>query len=248
MRIHRNIMSTFLICIFVAVFLYLGVPCLYIKYSKWQLKRKSINDNALVLTFDDGPGERLTSVILNLLAKYNVKASFFILGREIIGREAIVRQIVEQGHEICSHGYDHLNFWKVLPVRTVRDIKRGWQAIDTALGTDRGKYAFRPPYGKLNLVSFLYLLFRKVPIVLWTLNSGDRVVLKTNPMVLRYPDTQRIAVEVKKPKGAVVLFHDSDRRNSDIESFTLESIRSMLATADEIGMRVITISQLLNYD
>jgi len=241
-------MFTALILLCLCPALYYAFPLLAGRCYRIALRRKCVRHKNIVLTFDDGPGSRMTPAILSLLAEYNAKASFFIVGSMINDREAIVKRIAAEGHEICSHGYEHVNHWKTSPFRCLSDIKRGWQAIDAALGIDRGKYAFRPPYGKLNLVSLLYLLLRKVPIVLWTVEAGDRTMSKTNPMTLKNLDTQHVALEVKKTKGAVVLFHDSDRRNSDTESFTLESIRSMLATSDEMGMRVITISQLLNYD
>lgn len=61
------------------------------------------------MTFDDGPGSSLTPSILSILAESKAKATFFPLGRNIAGREAIVGQIAQQGHDICSHGYDHLH-------------------------------------------------------------------------------------------------------------------------------------------
>jgi len=99
------------------------------------LKRKAKKLNSLVLTFDDGPGSRLTPAILDILAEHKVKATFFVLGRSIVGREEIVRQIADQGHEICSHGYEHLHYWKVSQLRTTKDIKQGSSAINSVLDT-----------------------------------------------------------------------------------------------------------------
>jgi peptidoglycan/xylan/chitin deacetylase (PgdA/CDA1 family) len=83
-----------------------------------------------VLTFDDGPGSRLTPAVLDILSDYDAKATFFLLGGNIVGRESIVKRIYDEGHEICSHGYDHINHWKALPGRTLADIEKGWQAIN----------------------------------------------------------------------------------------------------------------------
>lgn len=220
------------------IFLYIGVPLIYGRCSRMLLKRKAIKSRALVLTFDDGPGSRLTPEILALLAASNAKATFFLLGRNIVGRESIVRQIAASGHEICSHGYDHLNYLKVSPFHAVSDIKRGWLAIDEALGKRASIYPFRPPYGKLNLVCLLYLLLRRVPIIYWTVVCGD-----TWPVEKR--DSRRSALLIAKAGGAVVLAHDFDRTNDDTNKMVLDSFRLSLSMANDKGMKVVTLSELV---
>lgn len=226
------------LCVTGAGFLYLAVPWIYGRYSKVVLKRKAVKSNALVLTIDDGPGDRLTPVILGMLNEHHAKATFFLLGRNVVGREAIVRQIHAAGHEICSHGYDHLNYWKVSPFLAISDIRRGWKAIDKALGQKRCVYPFRPPGGKLNLFCLVYLWLRRVPILYWTLVSSD-----TWPTEKR--DSRRAALLAGKTGGAVVLVHDFDRTNSDINEMVLDSIRSSLSMAKEKGMKVMALSELL---
>lgn len=203
------------------------------------LKHKAIESKALVLTFDDGPGTKLTPVILRILDEYNVKATFFLLGRNIVGREGIVRQIAEKGHEICSHGYNHIHYWKVSPLRAIKDIKQGWRAIDTVLGVEQQKYPFRPPYGKLNLFCLLYLRVHKIPIFYWTLVSGD-----TWPLDKR--DSKRVALLAGKTGGAVLLAHDFDRLDDSVDQMVLESVRLALAMAKEKNMQILTCSQLLS--
>lgn len=222
----------------VAIFLYIGIPWIYGRVARMLLKHKVVKAKALVLTFDDGPGNRLTPAILDMLADNNAKAVFFLLGRNIVGCEAIVKRIVNEGHEICSHGYDHLHYWKVWPFRAIGDMKKGWQAIDKAAGTTKGRYPFRPPYGKLNLICMLYLIVRRVPIIYWTVVSGD-----TWPCDKR--NSQRAALLIKNTGGAVVLAHDyNDRMNPDIEAMTLQSLSSSLAMSEKTGIRILTVSQL----
>lgn len=222
------------------VFVYFGVPWIYALWARKRLKRKTAKSNSLVLTFDDGlpPGTRLTTAILDVLAEHKVKATFFLLGKHIPGRETIVRRINHEGHEIGAHGYAHLNYWTVSPFRALRDIKRGWQAIDTVMGTTRGTYPFRPPYGKLNLICLLYLWMRRVPIVYWTFDLGDTWSPDKR-------DSQRIHALIEKRGGAVLLAHDFDRGNQDVNKMVLESIQLALAQAKEKGMTVLTLSQLL---
>ncbi len=220
------------------IFLYVGVPWIYGQLARRLLGRRAKEHEALVLTFDDGPGSSLTPAILNILAEDKAKATFFLLGRNIAGREAIVRQIAEQGHDICSHGYDHLHSLKVSPFRALSDIKRGWAAIDVTLGTMRKKYPFRPPNGKLNIICLLYLLARQVPIVYWSIDSGDTWREK--------PDSRRVALLAEKAGGAVSLAHDFDRSNENTSRFVVESVRAALAMAADKDMRVLTVSELLD--
>ena len=216
----------------------MGVPWISGQLSRKTLERKAKEQKALVLTFDDGPGNSLTPVILNILAESKAKATFFLLGRNIVGREAIVRQIAEQGHDVCSHGYDHLHAWKVSPFRMLSDIKRGWASIDAALGTMRKKYPFRPPNGKLNIICLLYLLIRQVPIVYWSIDSGDTW--------REMPDKHRVAQAAEKAGGVVSLAHDFDRKNENRSRYIVESVRAALAIAADKGMRVMTVSELLD--
>ena len=221
------------------VFLYAGVPLIHSRTARFAIARKAIKSKAIVLTFDDGPGTKLTPLILNILAEYNVKATFFLLGRNISGREEIVRQIAAAGHEICSHGYDHLNYLRVLPFRALTDIKRGWQSIDSALGSNKGVYPFRPPFGKLNLICLLYLWIHRVPILYWTLDSGDTCSANR-------PDVESINARLRGSGGAVVLLHDFDRSDSGVDSAVLELVRTALITAQQTGLRVRTVSEALN--
>jgi len=204
------------------------------------LKRKAVRCRSLVLTFDDGPGSRLTPAILNILADNNVKASFFLLGRNIKGREQLVRRIAVAGHEICSHGQDHANYWFVSPFRSLADIKEGWQAIDAALGEAKGKYPFRPPHGKLNLICLLYLLLRQVPIVYWSIVAGD-----TWPVEKR--DAHRASILIEKTGGGVMLAHDFDRADSSGDDMILETVRAALAAARDNGIGIKTATELFNY-
>ena len=216
----------------------MGVPLIHRKYAQAILKNKAVKSRAFVLTFDDGPGDRVTPAIMDLFEKNNARATFFLIGKNIAGREKIVRQIRQRGHEICSHGYDHINYWKVSPFRALSDIKRGWESIDAASGAKRKKYPFRPPYGKLNFVSWLYLIAHRVPIIYWTHDSGDSC-----KSVL---DNKKIQILKTDADGTVCLAHDFNRFSEETEQSLIESVRLALETAAEKGMRVMTVSELLN--
>jgi peptidoglycan/xylan/chitin deacetylase (PgdA/CDA1 family) len=220
-----------------AAIVYFGIPWIYKKYAQYVLKNKTATSRSVVLTFDDGPSDRMTPAVIDLLDQYNIKASFFLLGRNIAGRENIVRQIAESGHEICSHGFEHIDYCKVTPWRALRDIKQGWSAIDSAMGTNRDKYPFRPPYGRLNIICLLYLLLKKVPIIYWTDDSGDTWKIK--------PENDRIAKQIENSHGGITLFHDFNRGTQKKESWVLESVHLALLRAKEKRMNVVTILEII---
>jgi len=224
--------------VFGIIFIYTGVPWLHSRMARVSLRRRARGQNALVLTFDDGPGSKMTAAVLSILAQSNAKATFFLLGRNIQGREAVVRQIAEYGHDICSHGYDHLHYWKVSPFRALSDMRRGWQAIDAAMETQRGTYTFRPPHGKLNIVCLLYLLIKRIPIVYWSVDTGDVWQVK--------PDRERLAMLLGQTGGMVCLAHDFDRSNESAGQLMLDSLRTVLSAAEKNRMQILTVSELLH--
>jgi peptidoglycan/xylan/chitin deacetylase (PgdA/CDA1 family) len=219
------------------ILLYFGLPWAYGWWNRLALRQQAVKHTHLVLTFDDGPGRELTRAVLQLLAQHGIKATFFLRGRNVQEHPDLVREIQAQGHEIGSHTYDHLHAWKVAPWRSIADIRRGFQAIDEALGTHAGRYSFRPPYGKLNLATLLYLLVRRVPIVYWTVDSGDTWFVR--------PDQSTAAHLSKVVGGGVVLAHDFDRsQGPEVHQYVLDALRSILDMAQEHGMRFSTAAQL----
>ena len=200
---------------------------------------KAIKAKTIVLTFDDGPSNRLTPVILKILSKYNVKATFFLLGKNIIGREQIVIQIANEGHHIGSHGYEHFNYWYASPLKSIADIKRGCNSINATLGVQKSSYSFRPPYGKLNIITLVYLWIKRIPIIPWTLVLGDTGV--ENKL-----DTQRTFSLIKNCSGGILLAHDFDREDDRLDSKILECISLVLQTAKKMMISNITIAKLLS--
>jgi len=213
---------------------YFFVPWIYGKNARILLKRLTIRANAIVLTFDDGPSD-VTLNVLRILREHKVKGTFFFSGRNIAGREHIVRQVAAEGHEIGSHGFSHLNYWKVSPFRAIADIKLCWAAINTSLYNEYVLCPFRPPYGKLSIVCLLYLFLRKIPIIYWTIDSHDISTFKEF-------DSQRNTLLLKKEGGAVILAHDHDPKTEDR---VLSSLRATLVMAENTKMRVLTVAQLL---
>jgi peptidoglycan/xylan/chitin deacetylase (PgdA/CDA1 family) len=230
--------TTALSILVVSVFLYYGVPLAYTLSLRRRLRSKAARGRQLVLTFDDGPGRRLTPRILDLLHRRGCKATFFLLGRNVAGREDLAQRIASEGHEISTHGFEHRSYWKAGPLRTVRDIKRGWRAVDQALGRQGGVYPFRPPHGKLNLAGLLYLWLRRAPIVYWTFDVGDTWAPEAR-------DRRLAGTLTLPPGGAVVLAHDFDRSHAEVDDLVLSSVETLVAQSQQAGMPIVTVSDFL---
>ncbi len=204
-----------------AVFAYVGAPFLYLRLLKWRLRRRSSQAQVIALTFDDGPGTRLTPLVLDRLDREGVQATFFLLGRNVAGRERLIQQILERGHSIGCHSQDHLNHLKIVPWRAVADIKRGWDSVSAATGVDASALPFRPPYGKLNLVSWIYLLVKRTPIAMWTVDGGDTRMEDRNA-----PGAAARVLE--EHGGGVVLLHDFDRSDPRVGQRVLQRVTAIL--------------------
>lgn len=226
------------LCILGLFFLYIPFPWAMGRSLRKMQKRKAIRQDQLFLTFDDGPGNRLTPRILSILNENGIKATFFLLGRNIAGRESLIKAIVKDGHAVASHSYSHFHAWKILPWRSISDIKKGWKAINAVLPDNNTKYAYRPPCGKLNLFSLFFLWWNKVPVIFWSIDSLD-----TWPQ--RQRSVEYAAQKIQEDRGGIVLFHDFDRAANLVDDYVLDSLKAAIAMGKKMNLKFVTIEQLL---
>ena len=101
--------------------------------------------NEIAITFDDGPHEN-TPILLDILARHNVKAAFFCIGKNIFGKENIMKRISEEGHVIGNHSYSHSNMIDLWPLnKLTADVNLAEDEIQKTIG--KKCKLFRPPYG-----------------------------------------------------------------------------------------------------
>jgi len=112
----------------------------------WSFSKKEKN---IYLTFDDGPTPEITDWTLNELSKYNAKATFFCIGKNIENHPEIFKNIIKKKHSVGNHTFNHLNGWKVDASSYFDNFKNTATAIQQFSGFE--SKLFRPPYGKLNL-------------------------------------------------------------------------------------------------
>jgi peptidoglycan/xylan/chitin deacetylase (PgdA/CDA1 family) len=173
----------------------------------WNIKT---NEKVLYLTFDDGPHPVATPFVLDALKKYNAKATFFCIGKNVKAFQGIYKKIIESGHSIGNHTYNHLNGWKTSKEVYLDDVAKAAGLIDSFL--------FRPPYGRIakkhaNLIKKT-LNNSKAKIIMWSILSGDFDPSNTKENCL-----DNVA-KYAKP-GSIIVFHDSEKA-FPLMSHTLE--------------------------
>lgn len=154
--------------------------------------------NGVALTFDDGPDPVYTPQLLNLLKKYNVKATFFVVGWKAKKYPHLIKRMYEEGHTIGLHHYYHTSNWFLPPFVTEWELERSARVIEHMTGV-RPVY-YRPPWGHLNI--WTVLMQKKYKIVMWTYILGD---WKASMSVERL--YERLTNSIKD--GAIIVLHDS---------------------------------------
>ncbi len=151
------------------------------------------NDNVIYLTFDDGPVPEATPWVLDLLEKYNIKATFFCVGDNVRKYPDIYKRILEQGHSVGNHTFNHVHAFNTPPDVYYENIIKASNYIDSNL--------FRPPRGFIRK-SHHKLLKNKYQAVMWTVLSVDY-----DKDVAVEKCIKNVVSNVKQ--GSIIVFHDS---------------------------------------
>lgn len=161
------------------------------------LRAKCSADRILVLTYDDGPADFLTPKLIALFERFGRKATFFAKGVAAEKNAGLLDALTAAGHEIGCHSHAHLNAWKVLPHRALRDAMEGYATLSRWVPAD-GFY--RSPYGKTDLYTSLQLSRKGIEQAWWTIDSGDTWA--------KLPDVDDTVHRVREAGGGVILLHD----------------------------------------
>lgn len=153
----------------------------------------------IALSFDDGPTPEYTPQVLEILAKAQVKATFFVTGAETEKHLAEAKALVSAGHELGNHSYSHSRMIFKSPVFVAHEIERTDRAIRMAGWT--GPILFRPPYGKRLFVLPWYLAQHDRTTVMWSIEP------ETYPALTDTPETFAQHVVDRAQPGAIVLMH-----------------------------------------
>lgn len=171
--------------------------------------RMNASDKSVYLTFDDGPIPEITPWVLDVLDKYHVKATFFMVGDNVRKHADEYKMVVERGHRIGNHTYNHLKGFEEGTDRYIANVDKA----DCFLSTD----LFRPPHGFMRLSQYR-TLSERYRIIMWDLVTRDYNAKLTGEQVLR-------KVKRYARNGSIITFHDSLR--------SVENLRYALPRAIE---------------
>lgn len=177
------------------------------------------------LTFDDGPNPETTPRLLDILKEKGVKATFFMLGQNVIKHESLVKRVADEGHEVASHSYSHPQLTGVDAQRVKDEVQNTDKAIFHAIGkipTD-----FRPPYGAVN--TEVAAIIGK-PIIQWSVDSQDWQSHNAQAIIKRIDDTAY--------NDTIVLMHD-------IHPETVDAVATVIDHLRKEGYEILPSKQLL---
>ena len=165
------------------------------------LWRMDKNVKAVYLTFDDGPIPEITPWVLDVLDKYNIKATFFLVGDNVRKHPEEFKMIVERGHRVGNHTFNHISGLKYLSYNYLENTNKADELINSKL--------FRPPHGWMRWGQYMVLSHRYT-VVMWDLVTRDYSKRLNGRQVLR---------NVKKyvRNGSIITFHDSIKSEKNLK-------------------------------
>jgi peptidoglycan/xylan/chitin deacetylase (PgdA/CDA1 family) len=182
-------------------------------------------EKLVALTFDDGPRQDTTERLLDGLLERGASATFFLIGQQIAGNEALVRRMQAEGHQVGNHTWSHLKLQGQSDSVVRQEVGDTDALLQTLLGP--GQYWVRPPYGLLNKGQ--RALF-SVPLVHWMVDPED--------WKLRNADADVQAVLGAVKPGDIILMHDSVAASVDAALRIVDALQAQ-------GYRFVTVEELL---
>lgn len=183
-------------------------------------------NKVIALTFDDGPGP-YTEKLLDILDKYDAKATFFLIGSKVSARANTLRRMQSRGHQLGNHSWSHPELPKLSVDQIAGEIDRTNEAIRQATGVKPS--ILRPPYGAVNGVVLEQLRLRNMSSILWSVDTRDWADRNSQIVCSR-------AVAGARP-GAVILMHD-------IHQTSVNAVPCILSSLKQQGYSFVTIQRL----
>ena len=180
----------------------------------WNCSREG---EVMYFTFDDGPHPVATPFVLDTLKQFNAKATFFCIGKNVVAYPDIYKRILNEGHAVGNHTFNHLNGWKTPDEEYIKNIGEARKYIDSNL--------FRPPYGRITKFQIRLLtasenLKQKTvfKIIMWDVLSGDFDIASSADKCVKNVTSNAKA-------GSIVVFHDSEKAMPRMQKALTESLK-----------------------
>jgi peptidoglycan-N-acetylglucosamine deacetylase len=164
------------------------------------------DEKKVYITFDDGPTPEITNWVLNQLKLYDAKASFFCIGKNIETHPDIFKNILNDGHSIGNHTFNHLNGWKTSTDKYLENSNQ-WSVVS---GQNTNCKLFRPPYGKITPFQTSKIQKLGYKIIMWDVLSAD-----FDQQISPEKCLENVISNVNS--GSIIVFHDSVKAFRNLE-------------------------------
>lgn len=188
------------------------------------------NRKMIALTFDDGPNEKYTALILDILEKYEVEATFFVLGNSIGDKEALLIRMDELGCEIGCHSYSHVNMTKQSKGDMRRHFSLAMERISECFEDGYNVTLMRPPYGATNASVYSVMKEMGLAVIKWNVDSRDWESQNADKIF-------KICTE-NLQDGQILLFHDRMQA-------TVDAVERLVQYFLENGYDLVTVTELI---
>ncbi|MDB5055985.1 MAG: hypothetical protein JWM44_4035 [Bacilli bacterium] len=213
----------------------LTLPQLRSKYPQYFKLNGSTQEKKIALTFDDGPDNHYTVQILDILRKYHVPATFFLVGVRAEGHPALVKRIVNEGHVIGNHSYNHANPAKLTKAQFEQQIESTQIILQKIIGYE--PKLIRTPYGAIQEEQLNWAANHGFIVVNWDIDSYDWKQLSSSQVLAN--------ILSHKHKGAIVLQHSAGGNRQDL-SGTVQALPLLIEQLKAEGYQLVTVPQLLH--
>lgn len=217
----------------VSLALIAGVLYLIPQLYRWiQLRRWRRLSGVMALTYDDGPDQETSVALLDLLQELDVKATFYLVGFRAERAPDVVEMLSAQGHELGTHSYSHKHAWRIAPWVDCNDAERAYRTLGPVVGHTA---PYRPPFGKISLLTLVAMLARGRRVEWWT--------RPTNDTSDEFDDPDRLASAIVDEGQPVVLMH-SHHEERHRREFMLNVTRALVSEARKRNIRLVTMREL----
>lgn len=168
------------------------------------LWRMPDQEKVAYITFDDGPTDTGTGELLDILQRFGVKATFFLLGYNAEQHPGLVRAIAEAGHTLGNHTYSHPSAWNIKTTELIHELERTTQLIEDL--TQRPLEWMRPPYGYFTRAMRQWATTASQRLTMWDVGLGDFLPSATSTQI------ERRLLRAIRP-GSIIVLHDNHNAN-----------------------------------
>ncbi|RRQ49716.1 polysaccharide deacetylase family protein [Maribacter algicola] len=204
-------------------------------FIRWNYHMTSLNSNneinkpQIAITFDDGPHPEYTPKALSLLEKYNAKATFFCIGKNIAKHPELIKEIIRQGHSVGNHTFSHANTFGFFGTSKVtQELNRTNKIVEKLTGLKMTLY--RPAFGVTNPSIARAVKNLELNSIGWNVRSLDTTFRNENQVLKR--------ITSKTEEGSIILLHDTSAKSIAV-------LERLLVFLENRKLESVTVDQLL---